>query len=87
MTCAWWDDTWLNEGFATWFANVGVDNMKVQDWDTNWTLVGYVCLTLHILFAFILKRPYTGDQPLTWALDLTYTLFLHVAMILKRRNK
>jgi aminopeptidase N len=31
VTMAWWDDVWLNEGFATWMAR-----KPLQDWDPSW---------------------------------------------------
>jgi puromycin-sensitive aminopeptidase len=31
VTMGWWDDVWLNEGFATWMAR-----KALQDWDPSW---------------------------------------------------
>ena len=35
-TLAWWDDTWLNEAFATWMAAKVMQRYK-PDWDAGWT--------------------------------------------------
>ncbi len=34
VTTAWWDDIWLNEGFASWMANKNV-NQYHPEWKTN----------------------------------------------------
>ena len=35
VTMAWWDDTWLNEGFASWMARKTVATWK-PEWDSGW---------------------------------------------------
>jgi aminopeptidase N len=39
VTLAWWDDTWLNEAFATWMSNKVIARYK-PEWDSGWS-VGY----------------------------------------------
>lgn len=39
VTLAWWDDTWLNEAFASWMGNKIVARYR-PDWDSGWS-VGY----------------------------------------------
>ncbi len=34
MTLSWWDDLWLNEGFASYMEYKGVDNYHT-DWDVD----------------------------------------------------
>src|SRR5260221_665358 len=36
VTLAWWDDTWLNEAFATWMAGKIVNRLK-PEWDAGYT--------------------------------------------------
>ena len=35
VTLAWWDDTWLNESFATWMAEKAVERYK-PEWERGW---------------------------------------------------
>ncbi|HUJ00949.1 MAG TPA: M1 family metallopeptidase [Usitatibacter sp.] len=35
VTLAWWDDTWLNEAFATWMSRKVLDRYK-PDWTRGW---------------------------------------------------
>ncbi|XP_037798508.1 aminopeptidase N-like isoform X2 [Penaeus monodon] len=39
VTPAWWDDLWLNEGFATYMGHVGLDRV-MPDWKVMDTFVG-----------------------------------------------
>lgn len=39
VTMAWWDDLWLNEGFASWMATKATDHFKPQ-WQALLTRVG-----------------------------------------------
>jgi len=36
VTLAWWDDTWLNEAFASWMGGKIVNRLK-PEWDAGWT--------------------------------------------------
>src|SRR5436190_3631107 len=36
VTLAWWDDTWLNEAFASWMAGKIINRLK-PEWDAGWT--------------------------------------------------
>ncbi len=41
VTCKWWDDTWLNEGFATWLGEIATDAYLENDYtelDRLWSL-------------------------------------------------
>ncbi|PVD27644.1 hypothetical protein C0Q70_12811 [Pomacea canaliculata] len=39
LTMAWWDDTWLNEGFATFVEYLGTDYASPQ-----WKMIVWVCI-------------------------------------------
>jgi len=39
VTMAWWDDLWLNEGFASWMASKAMNELH-PEWETNLGLVG-----------------------------------------------
>jgi cytosol alanyl aminopeptidase len=36
VTLAWWDDTWLNEAFATWMSRKAVGKYR-PDWERGWS--------------------------------------------------
>ena len=36
VTLAWWDDTWLNEAFATWMADKALETYQ-PDWHRGWS--------------------------------------------------
>lgn len=41
VTMAWWDDLWLNEGFASWMAAKATDNFN-PDWDVWLQAIGEI---------------------------------------------
>lgn len=43
VTMDWWDDLWLNEGFASFFAFVGVDRAE-PSWEMVSRVLGLACL-------------------------------------------
>ena len=47
VTMQWWDNTWLNEGFATWMENKAVAAMH-PEWDIDQTVAGDENGTLNI---------------------------------------
>src|SRR3989442_3501510 len=36
VTLAWWDDTWLNEAFASWMGQKTLVQLK-PEWDAGWS--------------------------------------------------
>ena len=43
MTCDWWDDIWLNEGFATYFEYHNVVDVVQPGWKVVHLLI-YLCM-------------------------------------------
>ncbi|HEY0992535.1 MAG TPA: M1 family metallopeptidase [Kofleriaceae bacterium] len=66
VTLAWWDDTWLNESFATWMAS-----KVVAQWKPDWEVpVARAAGKGQVMFADSLDSARTIRQPINTANDI-----------------
>jgi alanyl aminopeptidase len=66
VTLAWWDDTWLNESFATWMAT-----KIIEQWKPEWEIpVARAAAKGQIMFADSLDSARTIRQPINTANDI-----------------
>jgi alanyl aminopeptidase len=66
VTLAWWDDTWLNESFATW-----MQGKVVEQWKPDWEIpVGRAASKGQVMFADSLDSARTIRQPINTANDI-----------------
>ena len=67
VTLAWWDDTWLNESFASWMAS-----KVVEQWKPDWEIpVGRVRSKAGVMSSDSLDSARTIRQPIESANDIT----------------
>ena len=45
MTCDWWDDLWLNEGFASYLEYLGVNSVE-----PDWKMVRIICVSFTVIY-------------------------------------
>ena len=66
VTLAWWDDTWLNESFASW-----MESKVVETWKAAWEIpVGRVRSKVGVMYGDSLDTARTIRQPITSANDI-----------------
>lgn len=66
VTLAWWDDTWLNEAFATWMAT-----KVLEQWKPEWEIpVGRVVSKSQVMSGDSLDSARTIRQPIETANDI-----------------
>jgi alanyl aminopeptidase len=66
VTLAWWDDTWLNESFASW-----METKIVTAWQPTWDLdIGSVRATSNVMGQDSLDSARAIRQPVTTAQDI-----------------
>jgi alanyl aminopeptidase len=66
VTLAWWDDTWLNESFASW-----MESKVAEQWKRDWEIpVGRVQSKGGVMFSDSLDTARTIRQPINSANDI-----------------
>jgi alanyl aminopeptidase len=67
VTLAWWDDTWLNESFASW-----MESKIVEQWKPDWEIpVGRVRSKVGVMSSDSLDSARTIRQPIESANDIS----------------
>ncbi|RCN47475.1 hypothetical protein ANCCAN_06506 [Ancylostoma caninum] len=78
VTMKWWDDLWLNEGFATWVEFFGIDVIS----DRKWRMPEYIILDA--VTQGLTRDSVARSHPLSFRIDkATEETFLHFCIKVK----